>query len=249
MNVPLLERSFDIRPHESDIRGKVRPVILLAYLQNVASEHANQLGVSVRSLQSLGLTWVMSRIHLLLQRYPRRGETLIIRTWPVTREGLFTVRDFELLDAAGVAIGTATSSWAVLDLKSRRPVRINDRLPHYPLRPVRSLEDRFTTLPVLENPETRICMPVLRADLDLNQHVNNTVYAGWGLEAAPGSVADSCQPIEIEINFRAEAHYGDSIVSLCAAKRGDEQCLLHRIENAGSGLELARLRTRWKPLG
>lgn len=248
MNVSLLERSFDIRSHESDIRGDVRPVILLAYLQDVASEHASQLGVPVKSLQSSGLTWVMSRMHLLLQRYPRRGEILAIRTWAVTREGLFTVRDFELVDAAGVIIGTATSSWAVLDLNSRRPIRINDRLPNYPLRPVRALEDNFTTLPILESPESRINMPVLRGDLDLNQHVNNTVYAGWGLEAAPGRLADNCQPIEIEIGFRAEAYYGDSIVSLCAAEQRDELCLLHRIENAESGLELARLRTRWKPL-
>lgn len=249
MSHPLLEHVFDIRPHEVDTRGRLRPVTLLAYMQNVASEHATQLGVSVRNLQSSGLTWVMSRVHLLMERYPRSGEFITIRTWPVTREGLFSIRDFELLDGTGERIGAATTSWAALDLVSRRPVRLNERLPHYPLRPVRALEDSFATLPVLVNPQTRLCLPVLRADLDLNQHVNNTVYAGWGLEAAPQSVAEHCQPIEIEIGFRAEAYYGDSIVSLCAAESEDGLCLLHRIENSASGLEVARLRTRWKPVG
>lgn len=248
MSNPLLEHSFDIRSHEVDTHGRLRPVILLAYLQNAASEHATQLGISVRNLQTLGLTWVLSRMHISIVQYPRRGVTVLIRTWPVSREGLFSVRDFELLDGGGTVIGTATTSWAVLDLKSRRPVRISERLPDYPLRPTRSLEDSFATLPILEKSETRLCLPVLRADLDLNQHVNNTVYAGWGLEAAPGRVADNCLPMEIEIGFRAEAYYGDSIVSLCAAEQEDNHCLLHRIENAESGLELARLRTRWKPL-
>lgn len=247
MSNPLLEHRFDIRAHEVDTRGKLRPVSLLAYLQNAASEHATQLGISVRNLQVLGLTWVLSRMHISIARYPRRGDTILIRTWPVSRDGLFSVRDFELLDGGGTIIGVATTSWAVLDLKSRRPVRISERLPDYPLHPVRSLDDSFATLPILEQPETRLCLPVLRADLDLNRHVNNTVYAGWGLEAAPGRVADNCQPIEIEIGFRAEAYYGDSIVSLCAAEQADSHCLLHRIEKAGSGLELARLRTRWKP--
>ncbi|MSN26024.1 MAG: acyl-ACP thioesterase [Geobacter sp.] len=248
MSNPLLERTYDIRPHEVDNHGKLRPVILLKYLQNAASEHTVQLGISVGRLKELGLTWVMSRMHLLMSRYPHRGELLMVRTWPALREGIFSIRDFELLDESGVIIGRATSSWAVLDLESRKPVRIAERLPDYPLHPFRSLEDRFATLPSLKNPESSVRMPVLRSDLDLNQHVNNTIYAGWGVEAAPGRLADSCLPMEIEIGFRAEAHYGDSIVSLCAAEQGDDHCLLHRIEHADSGLELARLRTRWKPV-
>jgi medium-chain acyl-[acyl-carrier-protein] hydrolase len=244
---PLFEQSVDIRSHEVDSNGRLYPVILLKYLQGAASQHATGLGISVRQLKTLGLTWVLSRMHLLLERYPRRAEIIRIRTWPVNRDGLFSIRDFELQDSAGGLIGVATSSWAVLDLASRRPVRIGEKLPDYPLRPVRALQDSFATLPILKEAENRVCMPVLRADLDFNRHVNNTVYAGWGVEAAPANVAEHCLPMEIEIGFRAEVFYGDSIVSLCAAEAPDSLCLLHRIEHAGSGLELARMRTRWKP--
>lgn len=247
MNV-LLERSFDIRHHELTTRGLLRPVTLLAYLQVVASEHALLLGLSVRDLHLLGLTWVMSRLHLVMRRYPRGGEVLTIRTWPASRTGLFAVRDFELLDGAGMSIGVASTSWAVLDLNTRRPVRVSERLPEYPLRPVRALDDPFTSLPALETPEWRFSMPVLRGDLDVNKHVNNTVYAAWGLESAPTEVAEVCVPVEIEIGFRAEVFYGDTIVSLCGAAAEDPPCLLHRIEHAVSGRELARLRTRWQPL-
>jgi acyl-ACP thioesterase len=244
----ILERSFDIRHHELNIHGRLRPVILLAYLQSVASEHATQLGVSVRDLQKRGLTWVLSRLHLSITRYPRGGDQLVLRSWPVSREGLFTVRDFELLDGNGENIGAASTSWAVLDMTSRRPVKIDENLPEYQLNPQRALEDSFATLPVLEIPENRITMPVLRGDLDMNRHVNNTVYAGWGLEAAPEKCAESCMPVEIEIGFRGEAFYGDTIVSLCGAEPGQTGSLLHRIEHAVNGCELARLRTRWQPL-
>lgn len=244
----VLERSFDIRHHELTTRGLLRPVTLLSYLQVVASEHALILGLSVRDLHKLGLTWVVSRLHLAVQSYPRGGELLTIRTWPVSRAGLFAVRDFELLDSAGVRIGAASTSWAVLDLKSRRPVRISDRLPDYPLCPARALDDPFASLPSLETPETSFSMPVLRDDLDANKHVNNTVYATWGLEAAPGELVEGCLPVEIEIGFRTEVFYGDSIVSLCGVDPNDPHCLLHRIEHAVSRRELARLRTRWQPL-
>jgi acyl-ACP thioesterase len=243
----ILERSFDIRHHELTTRGYLRSVILLSYLQSVASEHALILGLSVRDLHALGLTWVVSRLHLVIQRHLRGGEQLTIRTWPVSRAGLFAVRDFELLDGSGTQIGAVSTSWAALDLKSRRPVKISERLPEYPLRPERALDDEFLALPSLDTPEVRFSIPVLRDDLDINRHVNNTVYAGWGLEAVPTEIAEGCLPMELEIGFRAEVFYGDTIVSLCAADAGDPHCLLHRIEHAVSGRELARLRTRWQP--
>jgi acyl-ACP thioesterase len=247
MNI-IFEQSLDIRQHELDTHGRLRSVILLAYLQSVASEHAAQMGISVRDLQKRGLTWVLSRMHLNMERYPRGGELLQIRSWPVLRDGFFTVRDFELLDGSGARIGAASTSLAVLDMSSRRPVKIDDHLPEYQLNPQRALEDNFASLPVLENPVNRITIPVLRSDLDMNRHVNNTVYAGWGLEAAPNEVAENSLPVEIEIGFRNEALYGDTIVSLCGAEPDQTGSLLHRIEHAANGRELARLRTRWQPL-
>ncbi len=246
MSEPLFTRSLEVRYHEADPQGAVRLAVLLAYLQDVAAEHALQLGVAVKDLRKLGLTWVLSRLHLRMDRLPRCGEQVGIKTWPVNREGIFSVRDFELLNSAGEKTGCATTSWAVLDLQSRRPVRIETHLPGYPLHPVRALDDPFAAIPAPATFETELRLPVLRADLDLNNHVNNTIYAGWALEAAPERVAGYAVPVSVEINFRAEAHYGDTVISRCAVQQsGSHPCLLHRIEHADDGRELARLRTCW----
>lgn len=247
MSGPLLECRFEVRYHEVDQQGKVRLPVVMTWLQDAGIEHATELGVAVRDLRKLGLTWVLSRLTLELEKYPRGGELVTVRTWPVTREGLFSIRDYQLMDATGAQIGQATTSWAVLDLKTRRPVKINDHLPAYPLRPVRALADPFSTLPMLEQCTSALQLPVLRADLDPNRHVNNTVYAGWALEAVPDEIADSCRPTRLEIGFRAEALYGDTIRSCCAPSPGDPHTLLHRIEHAADGRELCRLRTSWKP--
>lgn len=247
MSEPLFTRSLEVRYHEADPNGDVRLTVLLAYLQDVAAEHALELGVAVRDLRKLGLTWVISRLHLRMERLPRCGEQVVIRTWPVSREGIFSVRDFELRGADNVQTGCATSSWAVLDVATRRPVRIEEHLPVYPLHPLRALDDPFAALPLPDSFETELHLPVLRADLDLNNHVNNTIYAGWALEAAPEKIAGHAVPLSVEINFRAEAHYGDSIVSRCAvAEGGATPVTLHRISSAADNRELARIRTRWK---
>lgn len=247
MNEPLLTRSLEVRYHEADPQGMARLTVLLAFLQDVAAEHALELGVAVKDLRKQGLTWVLSRLHLQMDRLPRCGEQVTIRTWPVNREGIFSVRDFELLDANGMKSGCATSSWAVLDIATRRPVRIEEHLPDYSLHPVRALADPFATIPLPDSFETELHLPVLRADLDLNNHVNNTIYAGWALEAAPERIAGHALPVSVEINFRAEAHYGDRIISRCSvAEEGEYPVLLHRISNAADNRELARIRTRWK---
>lgn len=246
MSGPVLECRFGVRYHEVDQQGAVRLPVVMTWLQDAGIEHATQLGVAVRDLRKLGLTWVLSRLTLELEHYPRGAEEVTVRTWPVTREGRFSIRDYQLLNAADQQIGQATTSWAVLDLKSRRPVKIDGHLPPYPLRPVRALADPFGTLPMLEQCSSALKLPVLRADLDPNRHVNNTVYAGWALEAVPAAIADSCQVTRLEIGFRAEALYGDRIRSCCAPLPDDPQTLLHRIEHADDGRELCRLRTSWR---
>ncbi|MFZ4859242.1 MAG: acyl-[acyl-carrier-protein] thioesterase [Desulfuromonadaceae bacterium] len=241
----LFETEFTVQSYETDLRGFARPVALLNYLQSAAGEHALLLGVSVADLRKSGHTWVMSRLHLAMERYPRGGGSVRVKTWPSVRDTLFTTRDFELFNADGAQLGRATTSWAVLSLKTRRPVKLSGVLPLYPLIQNRALNDSFNTLPLFETSEFDLCLPVLRGDLDTNRHVNNTVYAGWALETIPEETDSAFRLANLEITFRAEALYGDTIVARTA--RSDEECFLHRIENASDGRELARLRTRWLP--
>jgi medium-chain acyl-[acyl-carrier-protein] hydrolase len=247
---PIFEKEFPIRYHELDSHGLIRPVTLLNLVQDAGGMHAAQLGVSVRDIRQRGLTWVLSRVHLVVERYLHADDIIHVRTWPSTREGLFSCREFEMRDKNGDLFSRATSSWAVLNLASRRPVRLQDCLPEYPLTTHRALHDDFASLPHFPGTpdDTFRELPFLvrRSDQDSNHHVNNTVYTDWALEAVPDDVATR-HLSSLEVSFRAEALYGDSILSQCVVKRSaDAATCLHRIVNSRDGRELARLRTRWK---
>lgn len=247
---PIFEKEFPIRYHELDKHGLLRPVTLLNLIQDAGGMHAARLGVSVRDLRRHGLTWVLSRVHLSVDRYLHGDDVIHVRTWPATREGLFSCREFEMRDGNGDLFSRATSSWAVLDFASRRPVRLQDCLPEYPLTPCRALDDDFTSLPHLPDTtdDTFRELPFLvrRSDQDSNHHVNNTVYTDWALEAVPDDVAAGHLQ-SLEVSFRAEALYGQRILSQSVTSRsGNESECLHRIVNSSDRRELARLRTRWK---
>ena len=209
----IFEKAFAVSYHELDSLGNLRLLTILNYLQDCAGAHAARLGVSVADLRPRGVTWVLSRIHLLVERYPRAEETVVVRTWPATR----------------------------------RPVRLEEHLPPYPLVARRAVEDDFAGLPAFPDAATaEMVFRVLRGDLDINHHVNNTVFAGWAVEAVPDWIATGALA-ELEIAFRSEALYGEAIVSRCAVvEEGETPCCLHQIVNSRYNKELARLRTRWR---
>jgi len=239
----IFEHELPVRYHELDSHGNASPVTLLNYLQDTAGLHAARLGVSVSDLRRQGLTWVLSRIHLVVTLYPRADESVVIKTWPATRQGLFSCREFELTGAGELIYGRATTSWAALNIISRRPVKLEEHLPSYPLHSHRAIDDDFATLPLVPAVSTaEYPFRVLRSDLDTNHHVNNAIYAGWALETVPDEIAAGTLS-ELEISFRAEVLYGESVLSRCVVT-GPGQCL-HQIINKKDGRELARLRTRW----
>ncbi len=244
----IFEKQFNVRYYEVDFCGRLRPSTILNFMQDAAAGHAALLGVAVAELRKRNLTWVLSRFHLKVERYARSGETVQIRTWPSSRDGHFSCREFEVRDGEGGLLALATSSWAAVSLQTRRPVLLDDHLPAYTLVPRRAVEDEFPTLPRLGEAGTELRFQVRRSDLDINRHVNNVVYAEWALETVPAEIAESCCPAEIEIGFRAEALYGDTVISRTgrAETSNDGFCFVHQLLDERDGRELTRLRTRWR---
>ncbi len=240
-------KDYQVRSYEIDFRGRLKPVMLLNYLQDAAGEHAGLLGVSVVDLFKKNMTWVVSRYHLRIFDYPRWGETIHLATWPSDKHGLFALRDFEIKDRKGRLLVAATSSWMMLDLGNKKPVSVEERLAGFPKVNKRALSDEFLPLPPPENPESEIRFRIRMDDLDLNHHVNNTVYAQWAFEAVPAAVLKEHSPSEIEISFRREAFFGERILSRIGALESSEgPCYLHQISRESDGKELTRLRTSWK---
>jgi len=239
-------KPFTVRYYEVGPSRLVRPATLLDYLQDAAAEHAAILSYGVQALHHRDLTWVLSRLRLTVGRYAGVGETVLVRTWPSTRGSLSSYREFEVLDPAGEIIARATTAWVVLDMVRRRPVRIAEVVPDYPLEPRRAIAEEFPPLPRPERSEREVQFTVRQSDLDMNRHVNNAVYVGWALESAPEEIAGTLKPVDIEVGFRAEALAGDTVIARCGLGAGaNSGRFLQEIVREKDGKELARLRVNW----
>ncbi|MBP6909948.1 MAG: hypothetical protein KBC18_05905 [Candidatus Saccharicenans sp.] len=237
---------FEIMSFDVDYQGRAHLSALMNYLQDAARLHSIQEKFSVFDLQEKGVTWVISRYHLQISRYPEMGEKITVKTWASGLHSFYALREFEMSDSQQKRILAATSSWMIIDLKDRCPVKVNGLFPDELILNKRILEDDFPVLPIVDRLDFKSEFKALFEDLDFNRHVNNVAYSRWAVEGMPPEVLFSHRPVDLQINYRAEVFYGDSLEVITQRPQNETEPWIQQIFNLSTGKEVARLQSDWK---
>ncbi|MCP4135713.1 MAG: hypothetical protein GY754_32395 [bacterium] len=238
-------KTFTINLYEVGPRGSVKLSNILNFFQETASEQSGQFGAYIGDLLERNLTWVVSRYHLKILQPPAWKQTINITTWRVREFGKFAVREFEVTDESGVPLIQASSSWVMLNTAAKKPVDSNDYFPEYPRLNKRVINDPFDPLPAPEKTDFEESFRVRMNDLDINRHVNNSLYIAWALESIQPDIIRGLRPLDIEVAFKGEALYGDSVLSRVRSVNNQPGVFLHSLIREKDGKELTRLRTSW----
>ncbi len=240
---------FEVRSYETDPSGRLSIPGLCNYLQEVASTHAADLGISIDDLRRDDLTWVLGRLQLEVERLPRWRDEVRVTTWPSRLRGFFVMRDFLVEDADGV-LARATSTWFVIDLVRRRVVRIPAavralRLPERE----RALAETWAKLPPLEASDREARFTIRQSDIDINIHVNHVKYLEWALETLDIEFFAERRLTALEVDFLAELNYGDSVATRARIlPERDSTTVLFSVRGERAGAEAARIRSSWRQL-
>lgn len=236
---------FKIHSYEVDMTNKATLQAICQYLQEVASNHAEELGFGMTWLLENSKTWMLSRLSVKMRYYPKNGDEIIIRTWPSGAHKLFLLRDFVIEDASGEVLGVAGSSWVYMNMETHHPIHPSSgEIPFIaPPGVKRSVSENPDKLRPSENPVLKSAYKVRYNDLDMNNHVNNIKYIEWLLESMDPEFRKTHIPDELLINFLAEAMYGHE-VSVHLDKTDDG--FLHSITNDGK--DICRSETHWTSL-
>jgi acyl-ACP thioesterase len=239
-----IRETFAVRSYEVDAFNELAVPALWGYLQEAAGISADRLGFGVRRCLDAGFTWVLARQRLELSRAARLGEAVEIETWPNGTERLAAHREF-LVRCGGQEIGRATSTWFLLDTRTRRPVdpgaALQDAFPRERGAAVVALP--AGKVPALEAPAMERPFAVRFADIDLNWHVNNVSYVQWLLEAVPKETWHGRRPAMVDAQYVAECDWGGRVLTRASATGADQ--FLHQIAREADGREIARGATAW----
>ncbi len=236
---------FRVRSYEVDQHGEASLSHICNYFQEAAGLHANDLNFDISDLFKKGLTWILYQLHVKVYQYPQRWDEITVHTWPSAGEGIRAFRDYELKNSDDKTIAVGLSQWMVLDLKTKRPVKIPDEILKFGSHPgPHVLENNRSTIETLPDEDSRLITRVGRQDLDMNNHVNNVKFIEW----ITGHHQDSslkCR--ELKIQFMSEAKLGDKIfLARSADKNQDVQEINHTLfRNDGKNV-IAKSQSTWQ---
>ena len=234
--------AFFVHSFDSNAFGHLSAVALAGYLQEAAGQSADELGFGLRDLNRRGLTWVLVREHFELEEPVCFGDTLEIETWPSGIDRWAALRDFRLFKNQR-EIGRALTSWFVLDIASRHPVRPKNVLTEsYHAQDPHVLPLRVEPLTTVGNASLERRFHVRFSDIDANLHVTNASYIAWVMEAVAESDWRDQWLRSLDIEFVAECALG-AVVNSRSSSNGETH--FHSVFREPDSKELARAVTIW----
>lgn len=205
-------RRYHLTAAQCNGQRELSPAMLLQHIIEVATDHADALGVGFRNLAADGVLWVLSRCAFEVKRYPRILEDYSLSTWGESYNLHFSQRNFEIRDSEGSTIGYARTVWVAIDLNTRRPASLSnfDYLEQIvsdkecPIAPQGKI--RPSRVPQMSHPYT-----FQVSDIDINRHVNSARYAELVINQLDLDTYDRLLVSRFEIEYRRETHFGDTV--------------------------------------
>jgi len=208
MTMGIFSEDYRITSYLVNIRGEAGLYGLLNLIQDSGWQHATSIGLDYAGK---GMSWVFTRQKLKIERWPAWNEIVSIRTWlRPAGDSPFVFRDYELF-VREKKFAECTSSFTLIDSNTRKVAKPDWGPLEKHWRQAGALSLQPGKIPPLENPENLCEFEVRDSDLDLNNHVNNTRYAQWILDAGSLERREVGVIKEYEINFLAETLKGDLI--------------------------------------
>ncbi|MEM9886034.1 MAG: acyl-ACP thioesterase domain-containing protein [Bacteroidota bacterium] len=237
---------YTIKAYDIDSHKRAMPVALIRAMHEAAMQNVIRLGISVWDLEPQQLAWVLSNKYVQFERLPILGERLQIVTQPAGFEKVFTYRDYLAYDEKGELVFYAASTWLLMNTTTRRMMRIPESIRHFEkeVPPIEDCLDRSRIdFKAFDRGHFEAKFRVDWHDLDFNQHANNVNYIRWMLEVL-GSVLSDWQLKKLEIQFKAECHWGDELIA--SAMHLGNKIYLHQLNKVKDGKLLAIARTSWE---
>jgi len=237
------ESQYLIQAHEIDLAKQIRPTSLLQLMQEASMQNAINLKVSIYELEQANVSWVLIKKDLQVHRWPELGETLRILTYPAGLERIFAYRDYIAYDAQDNLVASASSTWTLMNLNTRKVERISKELSDLvPSSVVETLPRPFKTLVKSEEITWSYDYTIRYFDLDWNGHVNNVALSKLMLQSLPLDFWSSHKMERYCIQIKSECRIEEQVTVETSRQ---DNLLVHRILSFTGDL-IAQGNSWWK---
>lgn len=235
---------YIVNAHDVDGKMHLRLVALQRAFLTVSGKDADLHGFGTLNLiDGEGISWVLLKFAADVKRLPVEQDRVTIETWVEGVNRLLTTRNFIMRDEAGEILCTASTEWAIIDLKTRRPVNV---IRDTNIADFATGESVSAELPGKLPQATGTDVyrhRVVYSDIDYNGHTNSMQYVQWIMDSYPVDKVYDRQVEHFEIVYAKEAVYGEDI-EVRYDELADDLTLFS--VNSASGTNFVNARIKWK---
>ncbi len=207
-------KTYEVGAGEGDCFNFCRTSALLNFMQDAATIHASNMGISRDVLiEKYQTIWILARCLINLKRPIRAYEKVTIDTWHRGFHGPIWYRDFKFT-VDGEVVGNATNVWVTADAithKMKKPEGFEE-INTLSANPDRSLGITIGKLKIPDDLFATDERLVRYSDLDINCHLNNAKYGDLVCDAIAMNEKSPCYFSKLQINYNNESLPGEKII-------------------------------------
>ncbi len=204
------EKKYTLRAGDFDKFNRIKPSAVLDLFQDAAGQHAEDLGLGFTQMINRSYLWVLTRVAFEIVLAPNRYQNVIVKTWPLEPHRLNYRREYCITDENGNLLIKGSSEWVIVHSEQRKLLSV----PHlYPFTEGfcrnTMFEGKLAKVADFETSGTPHIVNAGFSELDVNNHVNNTKYADYVMDALIPSADDVIETFQID--YRKEVVQGTQL--------------------------------------
>ena len=214
------EKEYTLRASDFDKYNRIKPSAVLELFQDAAGQHALELGVGFGEMIKRSYLWVLTRIKFKIISNPESYQTVVVKTWPIAPNRLCYRREYCIESSSGERLIAGSSEWVIMHSEKRRLIADKDLYPFDDgFCTELMFEERLAKARDFEAVDTPRVVNAGFSELDVNNHVNNTKYANYIMDAIAPLENDVLESFQID--YRKEVLEGTRLHIYHTAQEND----------------------------
>ncbi len=216
-----------VRYSEVDKEKKMDMYSIINYFQDCSIFQSEDIGLGLAYLEKNKRVWLMHAWQIIINRFPVLGEEITISTWAYDFNNMYGYRNFMIEDSHGQLTAAANSIWVYMNTESRRPAKITEReIQGYNSEKKIDMDYAPRKISITGNMTALTGFPVIRSNIDTNNHVNNGQYIKMAEEFLPNGYRIK----QMRAEYRMSAVLGDIITPMVCKEENTYTVVLANTE-------------------
>ncbi len=194
---------------DCDFNGHLSVPSTFKYFQDIATCHADILGVGYHSIIKQNMFWVAVKTIVEFKNRPYVNDNIILETFPSEPVKLRCDRNYNIYDFKGELLVQGKTEWTVINFLTKRPVQFREVYPsniEYVLDKPK-LETEFSKYNVDISEYKKVYeYKIVSTDLDLGKHLNNAEYIRVLFSLYSTNELNEYNVTKVEINYKSPAY-------------------------------------------